>query len=78
MNVKEVLETVTTYLLPNSGEVNDQYIKVAKIKGQDLPWHNHENEDELFYIVSRYFWWKSKINNPLHMNQRPFCSQKRN
>lgn len=33
------------------GEVNDQYIKVAKIKGQEVPWHNHENEDELFYIV---------------------------
>nr|WP_283773981.1 cupin domain-containing protein [Aquiflexum sp. TKW24L] len=33
------------------GEVNDQYIKIAKIKGQEVPWHNHENEDELFYIV---------------------------
>jgi uncharacterized cupin superfamily protein len=28
------------------------YIKIAKIKGQDLPWHNHEQEDELFYIVA--------------------------
>jgi hypothetical protein len=24
--------------------------KLAKIKDQDLPWHNR-NEDELFYIV---------------------------
>lgn len=53
MNVKDILKTVTTYFSPKIiGEVNDQFIKVAKIKGQDLPWHNHENEDELFYIVS--------------------------
>ncbi|TDQ27604.1 cupin domain-containing protein [Tenacibaculum caenipelagi] len=32
-------------------EVNDQYVKIAKIKGEDIPWHNHENEDELFYII---------------------------
>ncbi|WP_367171435.1 cupin domain-containing protein [uncultured Tenacibaculum sp.] len=24
---------------------------MAKIKGEDIPWHNHENEDELFYII---------------------------
>lgn len=53
MNLKNTLDTVTTYFSPKIiGEVNDQYIKLAKIKGQDLPWHNHENEDELFYIVS--------------------------
>ncbi|MBB4004982.1 MAG: cupin domain-containing protein [Aurantimonas endophytica] len=32
------------------GRVNDQLLKVAKVKGQ-LVWHAHENEDELFYIV---------------------------
>ncbi|WP_428740553.1 cupin domain-containing protein [Tenacibaculum sp.] len=32
-------------------EVNDQYVKIAKIKGENIPWHNHENEDELFYII---------------------------
>ena len=26
-------------------------MKIAKIKGQEVPWHNHENEDELFYII---------------------------
>jgi quercetin dioxygenase-like cupin family protein len=33
------------------GEVNDVYIKIAKIKGDDVPWHTHVDEDELFYIV---------------------------
>ncbi|MFB0945486.1 MAG: cupin domain-containing protein, partial [Spirosomataceae bacterium] len=32
-------------------EVTDQYVKIAKIKGEDSPWHKHAEEDELFYIV---------------------------
>lgn len=32
------------------GELNDQYVKVAKLKGEFI-WHNHAHEDELFYIV---------------------------
>ena len=52
MNLKEKLNNVNQYFSPKIiDEVNDQYIKVAKIKGQEVPWHNHENEDELFYII---------------------------
>lgn len=52
MNLKEAFRNVTNYFSPRIiGEVNDQYIKIAKIKGQEVPWHNHELEDELFYIV---------------------------
>jgi mannose-6-phosphate isomerase-like protein (cupin superfamily) len=32
------------------GELDDNYLKIAKLKG-DFVWHDHENEDELFYIV---------------------------
>lgn len=31
--------------------MNDVYVKIAKIKGEEVPWHAHDNEDELFYIV---------------------------
>lgn len=31
-------------------ELNGQHIKLAKVKGSFV-WHNHENEDELFYII---------------------------
>ncbi|MDX1684423.1 MAG: cupin domain-containing protein [Saprospiraceae bacterium] len=33
------------------GKLNDSYIKIAKIKGDDLPWHHHEKEDELFIVI---------------------------
>ncbi|PQB03336.1 cupin [Polaribacter filamentus] len=52
MNLKEQLEDVKDYFTPKIvTEVNNQYVKIAKIKGQEVPWHNHENEDELFYII---------------------------
>jgi mannose-6-phosphate isomerase-like protein (cupin superfamily) len=31
-------------------EVDDSYVKVAKVLGQ-LAWHSHQNEDELFMIL---------------------------
>jgi mannose-6-phosphate isomerase-like protein (cupin superfamily) len=31
-------------------EVDDAYIKVAKVQGS-LAWHSHDNEDELFLIL---------------------------
>ena len=52
MNLKEQLKEVKDYFSPKIvTEVNNQYVKVAKIKGQEIPWHNHKNEDELFYII---------------------------
>jgi len=52
MNIKEAFLGVTEYFSPKIiNEVNDQYVKIAKIKGNAVPWHNHENEDELFYVV---------------------------
>jgi mannose-6-phosphate isomerase-like protein (cupin superfamily) len=32
------------------GELNDSYIKLAKLKGEFI-WHKHENEDEMFLVV---------------------------
>ncbi|NQW35880.1 MAG: cupin domain-containing protein [Flavobacteriales bacterium] len=52
MNLKEVTKDIQDYFSPKViGEVNDVYIKVAIIKGEKVPWHNHKNEDELFYII---------------------------
>ena len=33
------------------GEVNDSYIKAVKFIGEFV-WHHHENEDEMFLVIS--------------------------
>jgi len=46
VNFLKALEQVTEYWSPRViAQVNDQYVKVAKSKGQ-LAWHKHEQEDE--------------------------------
>jgi mannose-6-phosphate isomerase-like protein (cupin superfamily) len=46
------LGQVTAHWTPRVvGQVNDQYVKVAKLLGE-LVWHAHENEDEMFLVVS--------------------------
>ena len=53
LNVNNILNEINGYFSPRIiGEVNDVYIKLAKIKGDEIPWHNHAYEDELFYIIS--------------------------
>lgn len=32
------------------GELNGQYVKLAKLKGEFV-WHQHESEDELFMVI---------------------------
>ncbi|MCM2249355.1 MAG: cupin domain-containing protein [Geothrix sp.] len=32
------------------GEVDESYVKVAKVQGS-LAWHAHEHEDELFFVL---------------------------
>ena len=44
-------DRVSEYWSPKViGQVNDQLLKVAKLKGEFV-WHAHEGQDELFYIV---------------------------
>ncbi len=51
VNLKEKFTHFQEYWSPHIlGEVNDSYIKIAKLKG-DFLWHTHEAEDELFYVV---------------------------
>jgi len=51
MNLQKELENVNDYWSPRVvGRVNDQYIKIAKLKGS-FTWHKHDEEDELFYIL---------------------------
>jgi len=51
-NLLELFSAVHNYFSPKIiGEVNDVYVKIAKVQGEDVPWHTHDTEDELFYVV---------------------------
>lgn len=51
VSLLDELEQVTEYWSPRIvGQVNDQFVKVAKLKGS-LTWHKHDDEDELFYVL---------------------------
>lgn len=50
--IAELFPKLQNYFSPKViGEVNDVFIKVVKTLGDVLPWHTHDHEDELFYIV---------------------------
>ena len=55
INILQAFDNVSDFWSPKViGRVNDQYIKVAKLKGQ-LDWHKHEDEDELFQVLKGQF-----------------------
>ncbi len=50
-NLLAAAESLTETWSPRVvAQVNDQYVKVAKVHGQ-LAWHDHAAEDELFMIL---------------------------
>ncbi len=51
INLRRALADLKEHWSPRVlGQVNDQYIKVVKVKGQ-FTWHKHDNEDEMFLVV---------------------------
>ena len=51
VNLTKKLEQIQDYWSPRVvGELNDQQVKLAKIKGEFV-WHHHENEDEMFLVL---------------------------
>ena len=33
------------------GELNGQHVKLVRLEGDKVPWHTHEAEDELFWVL---------------------------
>ena len=51
VSLAEKFERITEYWSPKiAGELNDAYIKLAKLEGEFL-WHRHDAEDEMFLVV---------------------------
>ncbi len=52
VNVKEKFRLFDQSWTPKIlGELNRNYIKIFKAKG-DFVWHQHKNEDEFFFVIS--------------------------
>ena len=48
---KQIAAALTELWSPRVvGEVDDAYIKVAKVRGT-FAWHSHKDEDEMFFIL---------------------------
>lgn len=51
VNLAEKFAKIDDYWHPRiAGELNDSYVKLAKLKGEFV-WHHHDDEDELFFVV---------------------------
>ena len=70
MKLSEELKQVTDYFSPRIiGEVNDVFIKLAKIKGNEIPWHNHAGEDELFQILKGELLFEEEGKEPFTLSK---------
>ncbi len=70
MNILEKFKKIDEYFTPKIvGEVNDVYVKIAKIKGNEIPWHNHRDEDEMFYVLEGTLLFEIENEEPFRMNK---------
>jgi mannose-6-phosphate isomerase-like protein (cupin superfamily) len=52
VNLAQKLATFEEHWSPKIvGDLNGQHVKLAKLEGEFV-WHHHENEDELFLVLS--------------------------
>lgn len=55
VNLAEKLGLINEHWRPKVvGELNDQEVKLVKFRGE-FPWHQHENEDEMFLALKGNF-----------------------
>ncbi len=55
INIKQKLSLFSDYWNPRIvGELNGQHVKLVKFQGEFV-WHKHDNEDEMFFVVSGRF-----------------------
>jgi mannose-6-phosphate isomerase-like protein (cupin superfamily) len=52
INISEKFDQFNDYYNPRIiGELNGQYVKAVKLKGEFI-WHHHDHEDELFLVIN--------------------------
>jgi len=52
VNISECFKMFSDTFSPKIiGELKGQYILVVRCEGDKVPWHTHENEDEMFFVI---------------------------
>ena len=71
VNLKQKFELFSEHWSPKIvGELNGQQVKLAKLKGEFV-WHQHEQEDELFFVVKGSFKMEYR-DRTLEVNENEF------
>jgi len=63
VNIAQKLSLFSDHFSPKIvGELNENYIKLAKFQGEFI-WHHHEHEDELFLVIKGKFTMKLRAGD---------------
>ena len=52
VNIEKCFEKFSDTFSPKIvGDLNGQFVMVVRLEGDKVPWHIHEKEDEMFFVV---------------------------
>ena len=52
VNLEEYFEKFHDTFSPKIvGDLNGQHVKLVRCEGDKIPWHTHDDEDEMFFVV---------------------------
>ncbi len=52
VNIERYFEKFTDTFSPKIvGDLNGQHVKLVHLEGDKVPWHTHDREDELFWVI---------------------------
>jgi mannose-6-phosphate isomerase-like protein (cupin superfamily) len=52
VNIERCFELFSDTFSPKIvGELNGQHVKLVRVEGDKVPWHTHDNEDEMFWVL---------------------------
>jgi len=52
VNIERCFELFNDTFSPKIvGELNGQHVKLVRLEGDKVPWHTHDQEDELFLVL---------------------------
>ena len=52
VNIEDCFERFHDTFTPKIvGELNGQYVMLVRCEGDKVPWHTHDDEDEMFFVL---------------------------